>query len=638
MTVTQTLSRHPITVAGAGVAMALMGALAFRAADMPRRDPVAANLKMQQFIERGADLLNASLDALGQALTAPAHDSAAALRIRTAYRVSRERFKRIEAVAEFYAPSVTASLNSRRQEVDDDDAPPPSSLGVMGFPALDTLVWPAASPASSRTALVVLGRMHQNVVRLRALAQPLVSTDAQVIEVARLELARVSTLGIAGFDAQTTGMAMRESAAALDGMRALFDSVAPLRWPEFPAERADVDSAWKRAAEYLRAHPDFDSFDRLTFIAFYAEPAGRAIAALGRVASVTPVQILRAWRANAPTVYAAGAFDATAYAPSGAPVPTPALIALGAKLFSDPQLSGTAMRSCASCHEPQHAFADGLRLAAGIRAHGPTPARHTPTLINAALQPSQFDDERASTLEDQVGVVLSSASEMESSAEIAAAAISKSAEYRAQFAEAFGQGAGSAAVTPLRLRQALAAYVRTLVALDSRFDRAARGEVGVLTDEERRGFNLYMGKAGCGTCHFAPLFNGVTPPLYLSADVEVIGTPASAEKFAVLDADSGRAAIDHLPLHLRGFKTPSLRNVTQTGPYFHNGEFKTLDEVLRFYDGGGGRGAGARVANQTLNADSLHLSADDRKAIIAFLGTLTDVPSVPRSSGTREKF
>ncbi len=195
--------------------------------------------------------------------------------------------------------------------------------------------------------------------------------------------------------------------------------------------------------------------------------------------------------------------------------------------------------------------------------------------------------------------------------------------YRRDFALAFHADTGGA-ISPLRLRQALAAYVRSLVALNSRFDRAVRGDTGLLTQQERRGFTLFMGKAACGSCHFAPLFSGNTPPLFHSNDVEVIGTPATPSEMAKLDSDSGRAKIDHLSLHLRAFKTPSLRNVTLTAPYMHHGKFATLNEVLRFYDGGGGLGAGARIANQTLGGDALHLTGEERDAIIAFLGTLTD--------------
>lgn len=218
--------------------------------------------------------------------------------------------------------------------------------------------------------------------------------------------------------------------------------------------------------------------------------------------------------------------------------------------------------------------------------------------------------------------VLRSPTEMASSAEHAASVLVRDSSYRAAFAGAFG-GSPDTTVTALRVRQSLAAYLRTLTSMRSRFDRALTGDTLALTAEERAGFGVFMGKGACGTCHFAPLFGGVTPPLYLSSDVEVIGTTVSATSRA-LDPDSGRARIDHLPIHVRAFKTPSLRNVARTAPYMHNGAFRTLDDVITFYDHGGGLGSGARIANQTLSADSLHLTVSERRAIVAFLGSLND--------------
>jgi cytochrome c peroxidase len=321
--------------------------------------------------------------------------------------------------------------------------------------------------------------------------------------------------------------------------------------------------------------------------------------------------------------YDADAFDSRAYAPSGTPDTTRQLIALGERLFNEPALSKTGARSCASCHLPAHAFSDGLITPATIDPRAGKITRNTPTLINAALEPAQFADERAATLEDQIVEVLRSPAEMGSSIERAAEEVGRDSAYRAQFTRAFAT-TPERAVTPRRLRQALAAYVRSLVALDSRFDRAVHGDANALTSEERKGFTLFMGKGGCGTCHFAPLFSGVTPPLYHASDVEVVGTPRTPLRPRELDPDSGRARIDHLPNHLRAFKTPTLRNVALTAPYMHNGAFKTLDEVIDFYDHGGALGAGATIGDQTLASDSLHLSQSEKRAIIAFLKTLTD--------------
>jgi cytochrome c peroxidase len=600
-----------------------------KAEPLRRPNSAAAAVAVRALLMTGADSLDASLVALSTALRARSLDAASAHRTRIAFEHARERYKLVEGATEFYAPALAAAFNSRRQEVDDDDAPPPSTLAASGFPALESLLYPSLREANADSARRIVDGMRPLARRLRELVPALVPTDAQIIDLARLEIARVSTLGISGFDAPLTGDAMREGATALEGVRLLYGAAGGAYWPALSHERASLDAALTDAAAYLREHPDFDSFNRLAFISTHAARAATALDSLRRASGVTFAPVRRGWRADAPSVFSANAFDARAYAPSGTPAATPELIALGARLFTEPALSGNGARSCASCHRPDHGFTDGLTRATSIGAHGTRVARHTPTILSAGLQPAQFADERAATLEDQALLVLSNPVEMASSDVRAAVHLQTMPEYETLFAAAFG--ARGLAITPLRVRQALAAYERSLTTLDSRFDRAVRGDTSAMSAEERRGFTLFMGKAGCGTCHFAPLFSGVTPPLYMSSDVEVIGTPSSPRDARVLDPDSGRAGIDHLPAHLRAFKTPSLRNVAGSKPYMHNGAFRTLDDVIRFYDGGGALGAGARITNQTLAPDSLHLSASERSAIIAFIGSITsDKPAPPR--------
>jgi cytochrome c peroxidase len=571
-------------------------------------------------IARDADSLGAALDALGAVLRSGATDAGA----RAAFRRARAAYKHTEAVVEFYAPALAAAFNSRRQEVDDDDAPPPSTLAAQGFPALEALLWPRLDPANRDSAARIVARMHPLIVRVRGFAPDLVPTSAQLLELSRLEIARVSTLGIAGFDAPVSGDAIIEAAAALDGVRKLLAEAGAGYWRDLAAARQAVDSSLVGATEYLRTHTEFNDFNRLAFITSYAAPAARALDALRRASRAPSVRIPRAWRANAASVFEPNAFDTRVYAAATSPAPSPELTRLGRRLFLDSRLSGTGTRSCASCHNPATAFQDGMIRPASIRPNGPPVIRNTPTLINAALQPSQFMDERSVTLEDQVLEVLRSPAEMASSVEQAAQTLSADSSVRAAFALAFHDA--ERAVSPLRVRQALAAYVRGLVSLDSRFDHAIQpgGDTAQLSDDERRGFTLFMGKARCGTCHFAPLFNGTAPPMYMSSDVEVIGTPVSPRNAATVDPDSGRARVDHVALHLRAFKTPTLRNVALTAPYMHNGAFQSLDDVMLLYERGGGLGAGAHVSNQTLSPDSLHLSALERRQIITFLGALTD--------------
>jgi cytochrome c peroxidase len=134
-----------------------------------------------------------------------------------------------------------------------------------------------------------------------------------------------------------------------------------------------------------------------------------------------------------------------------------------------------------------------------------------------------------------------------------------------------------------------------------------------------------MAKGQCGFCHMLPLFNGMAPPNFDRSEVEVLGVPRTADTVhASPDIDPGRYAISHDGRDLHAFRVPSLRNVAVTAPYMHNGVYRTLDQVIDFYNRGGGEGIGARLANQTLSVRRLDLSAADRRALIAFLGALTD--------------
>jgi cytochrome c peroxidase len=130
-----------------------------------------------------------------------------------------------------------------------------------------------------------------------------------------------------------------------------------------------------------------------------------------------------------------------------------------------------------------------------------------------------------------------------------------------------------------------------------------------------------MGKAKCGTCHYMPLFNGTLPPKYFASDAEVIGVPASPADTAI-DPDPGWFNIIRIASFKHAFKIPTVRNAARTAPYMHNGVFATLEDVMDFYNDGGGAGHGLRVANQTLSSDSLHLTQTEIKEVIAFIKSL----------------
>jgi cytochrome c peroxidase len=166
--------------------------------------------------------------------------------------------------------------------------------------------------------------------------------------------------------------------------------------------------------------------------------------------------------------------------------------------------------------------------------------------------------------------------------------------------------------------------------MNPRFDRFMRGEKSALTASEKNGFNVFMGKAKCGTCHFTPLVNGIVPPDSTETEFEIIGVLAHPVGFKnnKLDEDQGGFNLHKMQLYKNAFKPPTLRNIALTAPYMHNGVFKTLEEVIEFYDLGGGAGIGLDISNHTLRVDRLNLKESEEASIIAFLKTLTDTADI----------
>jgi cytochrome c peroxidase len=295
----------------------------------------------------------------------------------------------------------------------------------------------------------------------------------------------------------------------------------------------------------------------------------------------------------------------------------PLRVQLGKSLFYDSIFSTTVSRSCASCHNPSKAFTDGLKVPVATNPSTPL-KRNTPTLLNAAYQTRFFYDSRASTLENQLNSVVHNTDEMNGSLRQSIERIQEHASYRDQFTKAYP--GDKQPVTEYNIANAISSYIRSLSSFNTKFDRFMRNR-SQLTDEEKRGFNLFAGKAKCATCHYLPLFNGLVPPQFTETESEVIGTPSFADA-RIADDDLGKFNFTRSVIHQRAFKTPSLRHISKTAPYMHNGVFSTLEQVMAFYNTGGGAGSGIETDNQTLPPDPLHLNRKEVRSIVAFLKTL----------------
>lgn len=299
------------------------------------------------------------------------------------------------------------------------------------------------------------------------------------------------------------------------------------------------------------------------------------------------------------------------------------VIELGRTLFFDPSLSANNLRACASCHQPGKGFTDGLALSQSFEP-GKSLSRNAPTVLNSVLQRKLFHDGRAFTFEDQAGQVMSNPLEMHNDFSQVAVKLKNSPKYLALFKNAF-LNSKDTLISSNSVLTSIAEYERSLIGMNSKFDKAISGRGDQLTEDEKNGFNLFMGKGNCASCHFIPLFNGVMPPEYVETEWEILGVPSSDVKTKrELDADIGRAGVINVDIFKHAFKSPTLRNIELTGPYMHNGVFKTLEEVIEFYNIGGGIGLGYEVPFQTLASDSLHLSQIEKFQLISFLKSLTD--------------
>jgi len=303
-------------------------------------------------------------------------------------------------------------------------------------------------------------------------------------------------------------------------------------------------------------------------------------------------------------------------------------IKLGQILFFDPILSKSLEMSCASCHLPERAFSDGKITS--IPKKLDDKARNAPGLINVAFQGNFFWDLKPEDLNNQIMHVFENANEFNTSSEEIIQKLKQSEEYKRLFKKAF-----SSFDEPISLgniKSALEVYIRNLNALNAPFDRYLRSETNEIATEIINGANLFLGKAACATCHFAPIFNGFVPPHYGESEGEIIGVLDKPNGNQV-DSDWGRFHLFERNFpdadFVKGmFKTPGIRNVQYTAPYMHNGAFSALEEVMEFYNHGGAVGKGIDWPQQTLASDSLHLSKQEIKEIIAFMNSLSDTANM----------
>ncbi len=301
---------------------------------------------------------------------------------------------------------------------------------------------------------------------------------------------------------------------------------------------------------------------------------------------------------------------------------------LGKLLFYDPILSGNNLRSCASCHNPKQYFTDTVATASLQFDHQNFLPRNTPSLINAPYNHLIMLDGKHLSLQDQTKAVITSPVEMGSDEKDIVAKVLSCKEYSKAFEKLLQYTPQEKEITFEHIASAITFYYSKFSRFYAPFDDAINNSKP-LEPLAQKGFNLFMSKAQCGTCHFVPQFNGVKPP-FVSSEFEVLGVPRDTA-FKQLSPDKGRYSINPAYETMNAFRTGSLRNSAHTMPYMHNGVFTTMEQVIDFYDAGGGAGHGLKVDNQTLSSDSLKLTKVEKKQLLAFIASLNEriVPEAP---------
>ncbi|MBC8035467.1 MAG: cytochrome C peroxidase [Chitinophagaceae bacterium] len=294
---------------------------------------------------------------------------------------------------------------------------------------------------------------------------------------------------------------------------------------------------------------------------------------------------------------------------------------LGKLLFYDPILSGNNMRSCVSCHKSTEYFTD-TTLAKSLQFNRKDPlARNTPSLINAGFNHLLMLDGKHISMQDQARDVISNKLELGCEESTIVEKVLSCPDYKSGFKNLLQYTPQEKEVTLDHILSAITLYYSKFSNYYAPFDEAMNGKKPVDVNV-KEGFNLFMTKAQCATCHFVPQFNGVKPP-FVGSEFEVLGVPEDTA-YTALSKDMGRYGINPATETSNAFRTGSVRNAEFTKPYMHNGLFTSLKEVVDFYDGGGGAGRGLKVDNQTLSSDSLRLTPTEKDQLIVFMKSLNE--------------
>ncbi|TNJ44546.1 methylamine utilization protein [Tamlana fucoidanivorans] len=522
------------------------------------------------------------------------------------YIQARNYFKKTEAVLAFADAENYKTLNQPNLlKVEEEDATDIKIIKPFGFQVIEELIHEDSLDLNYLNQIIKKTQNRLVLIKNNARLQ---FKDYHVLWLIRDEINRIALTGVTGFDSPVLERSLDEAIINYESIQNILNIYASY----FQSEA--LLNMWQKEIESSinMLKTDFGTFDRFDFIKNHTHKQLELILETKTDWNVEFPYAL-AFNNNLKSLFSKNTFNLSYFSSEQFDSLAPNKINLGEKLFYEKALSKDNSISCASCHLPEKHFTDGKKISDKV-------TRNSPTLLYAALQKGFFYDKRAGSLEGQIVAVVNNEKEFHSDLKHLEAVIKSNPDYTKDFDSTYVNGP-----TQENIRNAIATYIRSLVPFNSKFDNNINGLENNLTTSEKRGFNLFMGKAKCATCHFPPTFNGTVPILYKESEMELIGVPKTTDTInAVIDDDLGRYYVFNTKQKKHFFKTPTVRNANKTAPYMHNGVYDTLEEVIDFYNRGGGIGMGMELENQTLPADALNLTKQDTNDLMAFIKTLDD--------------
>ncbi|WP_051312774.1 cytochrome-c peroxidase [Sporocytophaga myxococcoides] len=441
----------------------------------------------------------------------------------------------------------------------------------------------------------------------------------------RLFLLNLSTIYTTGFECPDTSLVVPELRTMLREVKRINQSFNE-SFPETPLGEKYL-SLFDRMVEFSESQSsNYSEFDHFTFLKVYVNPLFAMNQGFIRNYKVVSKSYMDySLNKNCNSIFSKSLY--IGQNPKGVFMRVKEADALakidrvGKLLFYDPILSGNNKRSCASCHKPTEYFTDTILTTSLQFDRQTTLKRNSPSLINVEYNHLIMLDGKHISLQNQTKGVIENPHELGSNEKEVLQKLMSCKEYKNAFGGLLKYTPQEKEITFDHIVSAVTFYYSKFSKYYSPFDESMNADI-VLPVSAKQGFNLFMSKAQCATCHFVPLFNGVKPP-YTNSEFEVLGVPDVSSPMN-LSMDKGRFEVHSANETNNAFRTGTVRNASHTGPYMHNGAFKNLREVIDFYDAGGGSGRGLDVPNQTLSSDSLHLSDAEKNKLIAFIFSLDE--------------